>query len=62
METYVLKRTLKLIQTDLDAMINKPGCDASNMYDEEVQQEEQEFSDDEKEQEYKRARKQKKNN
>lgn len=36
METYVLKRTLKVIQTDLEELIKKPGCDASNMYDEEV--------------------------
>ena len=42
METYVLKRTLKVIQTDLDELIKKPGCDASNMYDEELNQEEQE--------------------
>ena len=40
METYVLKRTLKTIQTDLEEMIKKPGCDASNMYDEEANQEE----------------------
>jgi len=60
METYVLKRTLKMIATDLDELINKPGCDASNMYDEEAQQNEQEFSDDEQEREYKKARKQKK--
>ena len=36
METYVLKRTLKVIHTDLEELINTPGCDASNMYDEEV--------------------------
>lgn len=40
METFVLKRTLKEIKTDLEDMIKKPGCDASNMYDEEVQQDE----------------------
>ena len=62
METFVLKRTLKVIQTDLEELINKPGCDASNMFDEEVHNDDLEFSDDEKEKERKRQKKQKKNN
>ena len=44
----------------MEELIKKPGCDASNMYDEEISQQEQEFSDDEKEKEYKRKKKMKK--
>lgn len=35
----------------------KKGCDASNIYDEEVPENEREFSDDEKEKECKKAKK-----
>jgi len=55
--TSVLKRTLKLINGQLDELIQKKGCDASNMFDEEVLPTEQEFSDDEEEKEAKRQRK-----
>jgi H/ACA ribonucleoprotein complex non-core subunit NAF1 len=33
------------------------GCDASNVYDEEIKREELEFSDDEKERAYKKQKK-----
>lgn len=35
-QTCVVKRTLKLINSRLDEIIKKKGCDASNMFDEEV--------------------------
>ena len=57
METFVLKRTMKVIQTSIDELINKEGCDASNMFDEEVN--DPEFSDDEQEKLFKKQRKQK---
>ena len=57
METFVLKRTMKVIQTSIDELINKEGCDASNMFDEEVH--DPEFSDDEQEKLFKKQRKQK---
>jgi len=41
----------------LDEIIAKKGCDASNMFDEEVMATEREFSDDEEEKEAKRLRK-----
>ena len=55
METFVLKRTMKVIQTSIDELINKEGCDASNMFDEEVN--DPEFSDDEQEKLFKKQRK-----
>ena len=58
METFVLKRTMKVIQTSIDELIQKEGCDASNMFDEEVN--EPEFSDDEQEKQFKNQRKQSK--
>ena len=57
METFVLKRTMKVIQTSIDELISKEGCDASNMFDEEVN--DPEFSDDEQEKLFKKQRKQK---
>ena len=39
--------------------MSKKGCDASNIYDEEVPEQDREFSDDEKEKEAKKARKNK---
>jgi len=42
--------------------MSKKGCDASNIYDEEIGEQEREFSDDEKEREHKRAKKNKKKN
>jgi hypothetical protein len=55
METFVLKRTMKVIQTSIDELISKEGCDASNMFDEEVN--DPEFSDDEQEKLFKKQRK-----
>lgn len=53
----VVKRTMKLINGRLDEILQKKGCDASNMFDEEVLPTEQEYSDDEEEKEAKRLRK-----
>ncbi len=39
-ETYLVKRTLKLINNQLDRILSKKGCDASNMFDEELAPEE----------------------
>jgi H/ACA ribonucleoprotein complex non-core subunit NAF1 len=49
-----------VINAQLPAIMQKKGCDASNIYDEEIPAEEQEHSDDEKEKEAKRALKKKK--
>ena len=49
---------MKLINSRLDDILSKKGCDASNMFDEEVMPTEQEFSDDDDEKEAKRLRKQ----
>ena len=46
-----------MINSRLDEIMSKKGCDASNMYDEEVHETEQDFSDDEIEKEAKRLRK-----
>lgn len=42
--------------------MSKKGCDASNIYDEELPEKEREFSDDEKEREFKKAKKNQKKN
>ena len=55
--THVVKRTMRLINGKLDEIMSKKGCDASNMFDEEVLPTEQEFSDDEDEKEAKRLKK-----
>ena len=55
--TNVVKRTMKLINGKLDEIMSKKGCDASNMFDEEVLPTELEHSDDEEEKEVKRQRK-----
>ena len=59
---YVVKRTMKVINSKMDDIMKKKGCDASNMYDEEVLETEQDFSDDEMERETKRLRKNLKRN
>ena len=46
-----------MINGRLDEIMAKKGCDASNMFDEEVHPTELEFSDDEEEKEQKRLRK-----
>lgn len=48
---------MKLINGQLDEIMAKKGCDASNMFDEEVAPTEQEFSDDDDEKIQKRNRK-----
>ena len=48
-ECFVVKRCLKLINSRLDSIMKQKGCDASNMFDEELGQDEQEFSDDDAE-------------
>ena len=55
--TCVVKRTIKMINGRIDEIMSKKGCDASNMFDEEVLPTEQEFSDDEMEKEAKRIKK-----
>ena len=51
---------MKLINSKLDEIMGKKGCDASNMFDEEIPNSDQEFSDDEAEKEAKRLKKIKK--
>ena len=52
--THVVKRTMRLINGKLDEIMSKKGCDASNMYDEEIHETDRDFSDDELEREAKR--------
>jgi hypothetical protein len=35
-ECFVVKRCLKLINSRLDSIMKQKGCDASNMFDEEL--------------------------
>ena len=58
-QVSLVKKCLKVINADLPNIMKKKGCDASNIYDEEVPEHEQEYSDDEKEKAAKRARKNK---
>lgn len=55
-QIYAVKGLDKFVETERIKKIK--GSDASNMYDEEIKDEEREFSDDETEQDYKRDRKQ----
>ena len=55
--TYVVKRTMKLINSKLEEIMGKKGCDASNMFDEEIPVSDQEHSDDDVEKESKRLKK-----
>lgn len=48
---------MKVITANLSKIMNKKGCDASNIYDEEVSEGDLEFSDDDKEKEFKKAKK-----
>ena len=59
-ECFLVKRTLKVINHKLSEILKKKGCDASNMFDEEVAENEKEFSDDEVEREQKKIKKLKK--
>jgi len=59
-KTFVVKRTLKTINAEIKALIEKTGTDASNMHDEEIS--DPEFSDDEEERAHKQRKKQKKKN
>lgn len=56
-DLFLVKRTLKLINNKIDQILKMKGCDASNMFDEELPPEEQEYSDDEKEREQKKLNK-----
>ena len=58
--TFVVKRTMKMINARLDDLLKQKGCDASNMFDEEIPVSDQEFSDDEAEKEAKKLKKMKK--
>ena len=51
---------MKLINSKLEEIMGKKGCDASNMFDEEIPHSDQEYSDDEVEKEAKRLKKLKK--
>ena len=57
---YLVSKCLKVINARLPDIMARKGCDASNIYDEEVPHEDQEHSDDDKEKEAKRALKKKK--
>lgn len=59
---FLVKKCLKVITERMPDIINKKGCDASNFFDEELPEGEQEYSDDEKEKERKKAKKQAKQN
>ena len=50
-DIFLVKRTLKLINNRIDKILKNKGCDASNMFEEELAPDEQEFSDDEDEKE-----------
>ena len=54
---YLVVKTLKMISSQLPLIMARKGCDASNIYDEEVPENEREFSDDDKEKEVKKAKK-----
>jgi hypothetical protein len=54
---YLVSKCLKVINAQLPVIMARKGCDASNAYDEEVPERDQEHSDDEREKEAKRARK-----
>lgn len=56
---YLVSKCLKVINAQLPAIMSKKGCDASNIYDEEIPEGDREYSDDEKEREAKKARKNK---
>ncbi|CDW80607.1 snornp assembly factor [Stylonychia lemnae] len=59
-KVYLVVKCLKVINTQLPILMNKKGCDASNLFDEELPEHERDFSDDEKEREAKKAKKNKK--
>lgn len=50
---------MKLIDSKLEEIMSKKGCDASNMFDEEIPVSDQEFSDDDIEKEAKNLKKMK---
>ena len=55
----LVRKCLKTINSALPKLLNEKGCDASNVYDEEIREDE-EFSDDEKERAHKKSKKNKK--
>jgi H/ACA ribonucleoprotein complex non-core subunit NAF1 len=61
-KVFLVQKCLKVINAKLPEIMSKKGCDASNIYDEEVPEHDQEYSDDEKEKEAKKARKKKRGN
>lgn len=56
----LVKKSLKTINAELPSIMNKKGCDASNVWDEEAS--DKEFSDDEMEQQHKKLKKNRKRN
>ena len=59
-DCFLVKRVMKVIGNKLNQIMKQKGCDASNMFDEEVAENEREFSDDDIEKEVKRIKKLKK--
>mmetsp|Transcript_5570 Transcript_5570/g.8783 ORF Transcript_5570/g.8783 Transcript_5570/m.8783 type:complete len:156 (-) Transcript_5570:277-744(-) len=53
----LVSKHLKTLNSKLPQIMAQKGCDASNVYDEEVGQNHQEFSDDEEERAHKKAKK-----
>lgn len=59
-DVFVLETKVKVIlQSSINEIKKKTGCDASNVFDEEVNEKEMEFSDDEKEHNIKNKKKKK---
>lgn len=56
---FLVSKCLKVINAELPQIMSRKGCDASNIYDEEIPEGEREYSDDEKEKEAKKKRKMK---
>ena len=48
-KVYLVSKCLKVINAQLPEIMKKKGCDASNIYDEEIPEGEREYSDDEQE-------------
>jgi DNA-directed RNA polymerase subunit E'/Rpb7 len=56
----LVSKLLKSIETMLPSILKRKGCDASNIFDEEANRNEKDFSDDEAEREFKKGKKLKK--
>lgn len=56
---FLVQKCLKVINAQLPDIMARKGCDASNIYDEEIPERDREYSDDEMEREAKKKRKKK---